>query len=86
MQSRCETSLLCLETPEQHGPVLPHGERGGEQPQNLAAFFTPGLVVNYNTWSGGRWREVETSFAPLATSAASPFHSSGNPEEASLVR
>ena len=30
LQGRCKASLLCLETPEQHGPVLPHGERGGE--------------------------------------------------------
>ena len=30
LQGRGEASLLCLETPEQHGPVLPHGERGGE--------------------------------------------------------
>ena len=31
LQGRGEASLLCLETPEQHGPVLPHGERGGEK-------------------------------------------------------
>ena len=60
MQSRCEASLLRLETPEQHGPVLPHGERGGEKLHNLktrfsltpglVAFFTPGLVAGGERW------------------------------------
>ena len=39
LQGRCKASLLCLETPEQHGPVLPHGERGGENVSKLEKIF-----------------------------------------------
>ena len=87
MQSRCEASLLCLETPEQHGPVLPDGERGGEKLSNLkiwkdisltpglVAFLTPGLVAFLTPGlvaGGERWGPLSSLLRHLLRVRSTP--------------